>query len=205
VTSVAPARPRPASLTGLKLAVALIALLTAAAAPAADEPAKTAEVETPKAEKPAAKPPISSPILSIKLAFMGDPRLFPYDIGVDMKGETVELSGKVPSDEEKHAAAEIAQKIEGVKKIKNELHITKELAGFSQKKRDELITEYVRERFKKSTILENAHFDIKTEDGVVSLSGRTRYQVIILEAAEAARQVPGVSAVRTDAIHLEGS
>ncbi|HZS12093.1 MAG TPA: BON domain-containing protein, partial [Nitrospirales bacterium] len=195
----------------------------------ADEPSKPAKpaeksAETPPAaapEEPAAKPaekpvpteakpappklPISSPILTIKLAFMSDPRLLPYDIGVSVKAETVELSGKVGSEEDKRAAAEIAQKLESTKKVKNELHVAKEFANAAQKRQDEAITEYVRERFKKSTILDNAHFDVKTVDGIVSLSGKTRYQVIIFEAAEAARQVPGVIAVRTDGIQLEGS
>jgi hyperosmotically inducible protein len=48
-----------------------------------------------------------------------------------------------------------------------------------------------------------ANFDVKTEQGVVSLSGTVRFQVIVLEAAEAARQVPGVKAVRTDKVRIE--
>jgi hyperosmotically inducible protein len=53
--------------------------------------------------------------------------------------------------------------------------------------------------------LEKAHFDVKTEDGVVTLTGKTRFQVIALEAAETARQVPGVRAVHTDGIQTEGT
>jgi hyperosmotically inducible protein len=45
---------------------------------------------------------------------------------------------------------------------------------------------------------------VKTEEGVVSLSGAVRFQVLILEAAEAARSVPGVRAVKTDRIRLGG-
>lgn len=43
---------------------------------------------------------------------------------------------------------------------------------------------------------------MKTEDGVVTLTGSTRFQVIVLEAAQAARQVPGVKAVNTDQVRL---
>jgi hyperosmotically inducible protein len=53
--------------------------------------------------------------------------------------------------------------------------------------------------------LEAAKFDIKTESGVVELSGKTRFQVIVLEAAEAARQVPGVKAVKTHTVRIEGA
>jgi hyperosmotically inducible protein len=167
-----------------------------------------------KADKPDAKAPVkadtakvpfASPMLTIKLAFMGDARLFPYDINVDMKGETVELSGKVASEDEKRAAAEIAQKIEGVKAVKNELDISKDIAKSLARRKDEAITQYVKERFAKSKTLEKANFDVKTEDGVVTLSGKTRFQVIALEAAETARQVPGVRAVHTVGIQTEAS
>jgi osmotically-inducible protein OsmY len=45
---------------------------------------------------------------------------------------------------------------------------------------------------------------VKAENGVVLLSGKTRFQVIALEAAEAARQVPGVRAVDTTGIQIVG-
>jgi hyperosmotically inducible protein len=69
-------------------------------------------------------------------------------------------------------------------------------------KQDQAITEYVRERFKKSATVDAARFDIKTENGVVELSGQTKFQVIVLEAAESARQVPGVTAVKTSAVRI---
>ncbi|WNM60118.1 hypothetical protein PP769_09740 [Candidatus Nitrospira allomarina] len=39
--------------------------------------------------------------------------------------------------------------------------------------------------------------------GVVSLSGRTRFQVIVLEGAQTAREIPGVIAVNTQNVRLE--
>jgi hyperosmotically inducible periplasmic protein len=48
-----------------------------------------------------------------------------------------------------------------------------------------------------------ANFDVKTEQGVVSLSGTVRFQVIALEAVEAAKQVPGVKAVKTEKVKIE--
>jgi len=46
---------------------------------------------------------------------------------------------------------------------------------------------------------------VKTEDGIVHVSGKTKFLVIALEAAEAARQVPGVKAVRSEGIRVEGA
>lgn len=149
--------------------------------------------------------PGTSTILTVKLALMADPRLFPYEIEVDVNGQEAVLSGEVASDEEKKAATLIAQRVDGIKNVVNKLKVHTELAQVLSRKQDERITQQIRDRFKKSKTLDTAGFEVKTQDGVVALSGRTRYQVIILEAAEAARQVPGVKAVRTDAVHLEAA
>jgi osmotically-inducible protein OsmY len=167
-----------------------------------------AQTPAPKQEKAAEAPPSKPPesaILPIKLALMADYRVFPYDINVDMKGDAAELSGKVSSEAEKTAAAEIAQGIEGVKSVINNIELSKDLNHTLTKKKDDIITQYVKDRFGKSKTLELSHFDIRTEDGIVSLGGKTKFLVIVLEAAEAARQVPGVKAVKTDAIRLEGA
>jgi hyperosmotically inducible protein len=167
-------------------------------------------ISEPAPPKPDAKPAepapkaVGSPILTVKLALMSDPRIFPYDINVEVKGDVAELSGKVATEAEKAAATEIAQGVEGIKSVTNSLDVSKDLPHALSRKQDDSITHYVKERFGKSKTLEAAHFDVKTDDGVVSLSGKTKYQVIVLEAAEAARQVPGVKAVRTEGVRLEG-
>ena len=167
------------------------------------EPAPSPKPADTKAAEPAKPPP--TPIVSIKLALMADPRLFPYDINVDMNGEVATLSGKVGSEAEKTSATEIAQASEGVKSVTNNLEIAKDLPQVLTRKKDETITQYVKDRFGKSKTLESSHFEVKTEDGIVLLSGKTKFLVIALEAAEAARQVPGVKAVKSDGIHLEGA
>lgn len=169
-------------------------------APKAEESTKPES----KPQEPAGKKPVGSLILTVKLALMADPRLFPYEIEVDQDERRLALSGKVSSDAEKLAAQEITQRMGGVKAVVNELEIVKDLPQALARKRDELVTQLVKDRFRKSKTLETAEFDVKTENGVVLLSGRTRFQVIILEAAEAARQVPGVRAVNAGGVRLEG-
>jgi Predicted periplasmic or secreted lipoprotein len=169
----------------------------------ASEPAPSSKPPDTKAAEPAKPPP--TPIVSIKLALMADPRLFPYEINIDMNGDVATLSGKVGSEAEKASATEIAQGSEGVKSVTNNLEIAKDLPQALMRKKDEAITQYVKDRFGKSKTLESSHFEVKTEDGIVLLSGKTKFLVIALEAAEAARQVPGVKAVKSDGIHLEGT
>jgi osmotically-inducible protein OsmY len=167
-----------------------------------EEPkAKIEEPAPPKAEEPTKKP-VTSLNLAIKLALMADPHLFPLEIEVEIdKGKAV-LSGAVPTEEEKSKAAEIAGKLEGIEGVVNKLQVTPALRDKLAKKQDETIAHVVRDRLSRSETLKAVGFDVKSENGVVYLSGKTRFQVIALEAAEAARQVPGVRAVDTAGVQL---
>jgi hyperosmotically inducible periplasmic protein len=169
-----------------------------------DDKAKTedkAKIEESKPEEPSKKP-VTSLNLAIKLALMADPQLFPFDIEVEMdKGKAV-LTGSVPTDDEKAKVAEIAGKIDGVETVVNKLTVTPALKDKVAKKQDESIAHVVRDRLSRSETLKAVGFDVKSENGIVYLSGKTRFQVIALEAAEAARQVPGVRAVDTAGVQL---
>lgn len=157
-----------------------------------------------KEKEPVIKKPLGSLILSVKLALMGDPRLFRYEIEVEDDQQAITLTGRVCSEDDKSAATEIAQTVQGVKTVVNKLALEKDLAKTLLKKQDEVLTALIKERFAKSATLKAANFEVKTEEGVVQLNGTVRFQVIALEAAETARQVPGVRAVNTEKIRLEG-
>ena len=161
------------------------------------------EEGTEKGKEGTGRKAVSSLILTVKLALLGDPRLFPYEIEVEAGPDEVMLAGKVSSETEKAAAAEIAGMVPTVKSVSNKLEVVKELSEVIVHKQDEIITHHVKERFTKSATVTAANFDVKTEQGVVSLSGAVRFQVIVLEAVEAARQVPGVKAVKTDKVRIE--
>ena len=178
---------------------------------AKDEKAKSEEKAKPADEKPKAEEPkpeeptkkaVTSLNLAIKLALMADPQLFPLEIEVEMdKGKAI-LSGSVPTEEDKAKVAEIAGKIDGVETVVNKLTVTPALKDKLAKKQDESIAHVVRDRLSRSETLKAVGFDVKSENGIVYLSGKTRFQVIALEAAEAARQVPGVRAVDTAGVQL---
>jgi osmotically-inducible protein OsmY len=171
------------------------------------EPAKEKESvreKEPVKEKETPKKALGSLILSVKLALMGDARLFHYEIEVEDNQQILTLTGRVSTEDDKTAATEVAQAVQGVKTVVNKLTVEKDLARTLLKKQDEILTTMVKERFAKSATLKAANFEVKTEDGVVQLNGTVRFQVIALEAAETARQVPGVRAVNTEKIRLEG-
>ena len=159
--------------------------------------------EKEKIKEPTGKKTVTSVILTVKLALMEDPRLFPYEIEVEAGLDELTLEGKVSTEAEKAAAGKIASTVAMVKSVSNKLEVVKELPELIMHKQDDIITRHVKERFSQSATLTAANFDVKTEQGVVSLSGSVRFQVIVLEAAEAARQVPGVKAVRTNKVRIE--
>ena len=159
--------------------------------------------EKEKVKEATGKKTVTSVILTVKLALMEDPRLFPYEIEVEAGSDEVTLSGKVSTEAEKAAAAKIANSVPTVKSVSNKLEVVKDLQDVIKHKQDEFITRHVKELFAKSATVTAANFDVKTEQGVVLLSGTVRFQVIVLEAAEAARQVPGVKAVKTDKVKIE--
>lgn len=161
------------------------------------------EEGTEKEKEGAGKKAVSSLILTVKLALLEDPRLFPYEIEVEAGSDEVTLTGKVSTETEKAAAAKIASTVPTVKSVSNKLEVVKDLPEIIEHKQDDIITRIVKERFAKSATVTAANFDVKTEQGMVSLSGAVRFQVIVLEAAEAARQVPGVKAVKTDKVRIE--
>jgi hyperosmotically inducible periplasmic protein len=161
------------------------------------------EEGTEKEKEGTGKKTVSSLILTVKLALLEDPRLFPYEIEVEAGSDEVTLTGKVSTEAEKAAAAKIASTVPTVKSVSNKLEVVKELPELIAHKQDDIITRQVKDRFAKSATVTAANFDVKTEQGVVSLSGTVRFQVIVLEAAEAAREVPGVKAVRTDKVKIE--
>lgn len=164
---------------------------------------KKGEEGKEKEKNGAGKRTVSSLILTVKLTLLADTRLFPYEIEVEDGSDEVTLSGKVSSEAEKSVAAEIARTVPGVKSVANKIEIVKDLPDILAHRQDDIVTQQVKDQFAKSATLKAASFDVKTEGGVVSLGGTVRFQVFVLEAAEAARQVPGVKAVKTDKVKIE--
>lgn len=172
--------------------------------PVASDQPSAEQVPTDKAKLAEAegKKPVRSLIVTAKLALMADSRLFLYDIEVDTKDTNLILLGKVDSDSERRTAADIVRCLDGVHAVENRLKVDPDASRGLVVERDKVITQLIKERFEKSETLQAVKFEVKTEGGVVTLTGSTRFQVIILEAAQAARQVPGVKAVNTSSVRL---
>ena len=117
-----------------------------------------------------------------------------------MRIETVNgevfLRGKVDSEEAKTAAAEIGKSVEGVKSVKNDLQVVAPAARKAVQTNDKQITKAVETSFGKDALLKK--IDVRTDAGVVVLSGEVPNISAAAKASEMAHRVDGVKSVKNE-------
>ncbi|XZG70675.1 BON domain-containing protein [Chitinibacteraceae bacterium HSL-7] len=96
------------------IAVALTAAVFTTACSSAPE-AKKAEVSKP------AKPTDAALAANVKAAIDADPELKPFDLRVDGKGSDVTINGATENGEQMAKAGMIAEKVDGVKYVFNDI------------------------------------------------------------------------------------
>ena len=131
-----------------------------------------------------------------KIALYSDERVKGRQISVETVQRTVRLRGKVDSDEARTAAASIAEGIEHVKAVKNDLEVVAIEDRKATDVSDKDITSQVEARFSKTTQL--TEIDVRTDGGLVTLTGAAPSIGASARASELARGVPGVRAVRNE-------
>lgn len=131
-----------------------------------------------------------------KIALFADDRVKGREVRVEtVKGE-VFLRGKVDSDEAKKAAEEIAKGVEGVKSVKNDLQVVAPAARKTVAANDKEITKAIESRFSKDSQLKK--IDVRTDAGVVVLSGEVPNISVSAKASEMAHRIDGVKAVKNE-------
>jgi len=131
-----------------------------------------------------------------KIALFADERVKGTQVSVDTKNGVVHLRGKVDSDEAKAAAAEIATGIEGAKSVKNDLQVVSPTARKAVDANDKDIAKAVESRMSKDANLKKV--DVRTDGGVVTLTGEVPSIMVAAKASEQARMVPGVKSVKNE-------
>jgi hyperosmotically inducible periplasmic protein len=131
-----------------------------------------------------------------KIALYADERVKGGQISVETVNGTVRLHGKVDSDEARTTAASIAAGIEHVKGVKNDLQVVAVGDRKATDLSDKDITRQVEARLAKTTQLTG--IDVRTDGGVVMLTGAAPSIGASARASELAREVPGVRAVRNE-------
>jgi len=140
-----------------------------------------------------------------KIALFSDDRVKGTQVHVETKDGTVMLRGKVDSNEAKAAAGEVAQGIDGVKSVKNELQVVAPSARKAVDADDKQIAKSVEDRFKQDPQLKSAKIDAKVNAGVVTLTGEVKSINTSARASEVARNIPGVRSVKNDLTYAERS
>lgn len=133
-----------------------------------------------------------------KIALFADARVKGRQVDVETAKGLVMLRGKVDSDEAKNAAQEITKGITGVKSVKNELQVVAPSHREIVEYKDEAITARVKEHFAKDARLKNASIDVKTNAGVVSLTGEVPDIMTSADASWTAWIISGVKSVKND-------
>jgi hyperosmotically inducible protein len=131
-----------------------------------------------------------------KIALFADDRVKGREVSVETKQGVVHLRGKVESPEAKEAAGEVAKGIEGVKNVKNDLQVVPSTARKIVNANDKDITKAVEARLAKDPQLKK--IDVRTDAGVVTLSGEAPSVSAAARASEMAFRVDGVKSVKND-------
>ena len=131
-----------------------------------------------------------------KIALFADQRVKGTQVSVDTKNGVVHLRGKVDSDEAKQAAAEVAKGVEHAKSVKNDLQVVPPAARKAVDANDKDIDKAVESRLAKDAQLKKV--DVRTDGGVVTLTGEVSSITAAAKASEMARHVPGVKSVKNE-------
>src|SRR5438093_8922058 len=119
-------------------------------------------------------------------------------ITVETQNGVVTLLGKVGSAEERAIAEDIAKGVDGVKGVRNALQIVPEKARKATNAKDDDIEKAVAERLKKDEPLKESDIKVRSDNGVVTLSGKVPDGKVKTRAADLTRRVPGVKTVRNE-------
>ena len=131
-----------------------------------------------------------------KIALFADDRVKGRDVRIETVNGEVYLRGKVDSEEAKTAASEIAKSVEGVKSVKNDLQVVAPTARKTVQANDKQITKAIETTLGKDPQLKK--IDVRTDAGVVVLSGEVPNISAAAKASEMAHRVDGVKAVKNE-------
>ena len=130
----------------------------------------------------------------VEARLAADPEVSAFDIGVDVEGGVVTLTGEVDSVEAVAEAVEIAGDTSGIQGVINRLD-----APMPMEESDAAITAEVRDRL--ADQLGGTAIEVETENGYVTLRGTVDSADVKEQALALARDVDGVAGVK-DALRV---
>ena len=136
--------------------------------------------------------------LQTKLALLADERVSSADVHVTTQEGVIKLRGKVDSEAQQQAAGEIARTIEGAREVNNQLTVVPQPQRKAVDRQDRQIVQDVKQELKSDGRLKRARIHVRSDEGIVTLTGKAPSLETSVRASETARSVPGVRAVRNE-------
>jgi len=193
----------PAFVTGSLLAAAAFAWLPAAS----DAQQSTTDKVKQKTEDVAkeVKTDVSDSWITskAKIALFADDRVKGLQVHVETNKGVLSLRGKVDSAEAKAAAESVAQGIEGVKSVRNDLVVVAPADQKAVAADDKEIKKGIEKRFAGDQQLKK--IDVRSDAGVVTLTGEAPTITAAARASEIARGMPAVRSVRNEVTYKDQS
>jgi len=136
---------------------------------------------------------------SVNIALLTTPGLSATGIDVDTVDGLVTLHGDVATESQKRTAAEVAERVEGVKSVQNLLQVVTPTRAHLVEVSDEHLEEQVQKKLEGLDVADGTHIEVESVTaGAVLLSGRAAELSDVLAAIEAAFAVPGVQRVASE-------
>jgi len=135
-----------------------------------------------------------------KLALFADERVSSADVHVTTHRGVIALRGKVDSEAELRAAGETARTVEGAQEVNNQLMVVAQEARKRVDRQDKEIVKDVKKGIKGDVRLKKANIQVRADEGIVTLTGKSPSLETSVRASETARRVPGVRAVRNELV-----
>ncbi len=134
-------------------------------------------------------------LTSVKSALAADQITEAHDINVEVNRGVVQLNGFVDSTKEKSQATAVASRVEGVKEVHNNLAVNPGERTAGEVVDDALLTAKVKTALIQNPDTKAHQITVKTENGVVQLSGFVDSAGAREAAATVAMSVTGVRGV----------
>ena len=138
-----------------------------------------------------------------KIALFADERVKGRQVSVETDKGQVSLRGKVDSADAKAAAETVAQGIDGVKSVRNDLQVVAPAEQKAVAADDKEIKRSIERRFSGDPQLKK--IDVRSDAGVVTLTGEAPTISTAVRASELAREVPAVRAVKNEMTYKDHS
>jgi hyperosmotically inducible protein len=137
--------------------------------------------------------------MKTKIALMTTDNVSAADLNVDTVNGVVTLHGKVATEGEKTKAERLAEKIDGVKSVKNLLQIVPGSKREVVERSDADVKDAVQAAFKADAKVKDSGISVASVNkGVVLLAGKAKSLESHLEAVQVASAVKGVRRVSTE-------